>query len=59
MATVSFDKNIVINESEAVSMLVDSLISDEPREINKELASSSEIERGKQLLTQCLSLSRN
>jgi hypothetical protein len=59
MATVSFDKNIVINEPEAVSMLVDSLLSDEPREINKELASSSEIERGEQLLIQCLSLSRN
>ena len=59
MATVSFDKNIVINEPEAVSMLVDSLLSDEPREINKELASSREIERGEQLLTQCLSLSRN
>ena len=59
MATVSFDKKFEINEPEAVTKLVDSLLNDEPRNINKKLASSSEIARGEQLLIQCLSLSKN
>ena len=59
MATVSFDKNIVIREPDAVSKLVDSLIHDKPREINKQLASPSERERGRQLLKQCLSRSKS
>lgn len=56
MATVSFDKNIVVSEPEAISQLVESLLEDEPRQINRELASSSEKTRGEQLLIQCLSL---
>ena len=59
MATVSFDKNIVINEPDAVKRLVDSLLSDKPREINRQLASPSEIARGERLLKQCLSRSKN
>ena len=59
MATVSFDKSIIIREPEAVSQLVDSLLYDEPREVKKELASANEIVRGEQLLRQCLSNSGN
>ena len=59
MATVSFDKNVVIEEPEAVSLLVNSLLNDEPRKIDKKLASQNEIERGEKLLIQCLSRSKN
>jgi len=59
MATVSFDKNIVINEPDAVKKLVDSLLNDKPREIDKQLASYSEIARGEQLLRKCLSRSKS
>ena len=59
MATVSFDKNFVIEEPEAVDRLVDSLLSDKPRKINKNLISPEEIERGEQLLELCLSHSKN
>ena len=59
MATVSFDKNIVIKEPDAVQKIVNSLLNDKPREINKQLASPIEIARGEQLLKQCLSRSKN
>ena len=59
MATVSFDKNVVINEPESVSILVDLLLNDVPRAPNKQLASPREREEGELLLTQCLSLSKN
>ena len=59
MATVSFDKNIIINEPDAVKKLVDSLLGDKPRKIDKQLASPTEIARGEQLLKQCLSRSKN
>ena len=55
MATVSFDKNIVVSEPEAISRLVDSLLNDSPRNIDRELASPNETARGERLLTQCLS----
>ena len=59
MATVSFDKSIVVTEPEAVSILVNSLLSDEPRTSNRQLASQREREKGELLLTQCLSLSKD
>ena len=59
MATVSFDKNIVIDEPAEVSMLVNSLLNDKPRKIDKTLASPSEIVRGEDLLKLCLSLSKD
>ena len=59
MATVSFDKNVVIKEPEAVSILIDSLLNDIPRTINKQLSSESEREKGELLLVQCLSLSKD
>ena len=59
MATVSFDKNIVIKEPDAVKKLVDSLLNDKPREIDRQLASPTELARGEQLLRQCLSRSKN
>ena len=55
MATVSFDKSIIIKEQEAVSKLVDSLVTGNIRNIDKELASPSEIARGEQRLKQYLS----
>ena len=59
MATVSFDKNFVIEEPEAVTMLVESLLNDKPREICNEVVTLKEIEGGEQLLRQCLSRSKN
>ena len=59
MATVSFDKNIVIKEQDAVSKLVDALINDKARKIDKQLASPSEMMRGEQKLKQYLSLFKN
>lgn len=59
MATVSFDKNFVIEEPEAVTMLVESLLNDKPREISNEVVTLKEIEGGEQLLRQCLSRSKN
>jgi len=59
MATVSFDKNIVIKEQDAVSRLVDALINDKPRTIDKQLASPSEMIRGEQKLKQYLSHFKN
>ena len=59
MATVSFDKNFVIEEPEAVTMLVESLLNDKPREISNDVVTLKEIEGGEQLLRQCLSRSKN
>ena len=57
MATVSFDKSVVIEEPEAIDRLVDSLLNDEPRKVSENLLSEQDKERGEQLLVQCLSLS--
>ena len=57
MATVSFDKSVVIDEPEAVDRLVDSLLNDEPRKVSENLLSEQDKERGEQLLIQCISLS--
>ena len=54
MATVSFDKNIIIKEKEAVSKLVDALIDSTVRKIDKKLASPAEIARGEEKLKQYL-----
>ena len=57
MATVSFDKSVVIEEPEAVDRLVDSLLNDEPLKVSENLLSEQEKERGERLLIQCLSRS--
>ena len=57
MATVSFDKSVVIEEPEAVDRLVDSLLNDEPLNVSDNLLSEQEKERGERLLIQCLSRS--
>ncbi|MBE3554854.1 MAG: hypothetical protein IMW85_07680 [Thermicanus sp.] len=55
MATVSFNKNIVIKEPEAVDRLVKVLTSKEVKPINRKLASDEAMARGEKLLNQCLS----
>ncbi|NLI93739.1 MAG: hypothetical protein GX434_16575 [Peptococcaceae bacterium] len=55
MATVSFDKNIVIREPEAIERLVEVLSSKEAKPINKKLASDEAMAKGEELLKQCLS----
>ena len=45
MATVSFDKSVVIEEPEAVNRLVDSLLNDEPRRVSENLLSEQDTER--------------
>ena len=55
MATVSFDKIVTIEEPEAIAKLVDSLLCDEPRKIDKQLMSTAAIAEGEQRLKQCLS----
>ena len=59
MATVSFDKNIVIKEPEAIEKLVEVLSSKEAKPINRKLASDEAMARGEELLKQCLSRSKN
>ena len=59
MATVSFDKNIIINEPKAVSELIDALVNDKSRKVDKQLASPSETARGEEKLRQYLSLLKN
>jgi hypothetical protein len=59
MATVSFDKNVIITEPDAVQKLVDSLLNDKPRTIDRELTSPTEVARGEQLLKQYLSRSKS
>jgi len=58
MATVSFDKNIVIKEPEAIERLVEVLSSKEVKPINRKLASDEAMARGEKLLEQCLSHSK-
>lgn len=58
MATVSFDKNIVIKEPEAVERLVEVLSSKEAKPINRKLASDEAMARGEKSLKQCLSHSK-
>jgi len=55
MATVSFDKNVVIEEPESVNRLVDSLLNDEPRRVSENILTEQDAERGEKLLIQCLS----
>jgi hypothetical protein len=55
LATVSFDKNVIISEPPAIDKLVASLLEDEARKIDNRLASPSETARGEELLRQCLS----
>ena len=57
MATVSFDKSVVIKEPEAVNRLIDSLLNDEPRRVSENLFTEQNAERGERLLIQCLSRS--
>ncbi|KKM12978.1 hypothetical protein SY88_00750 [Clostridiales bacterium PH28_bin88] len=59
MATVSFDKNIVIKEPEAVEKLVEVLSSKDVKPVNRELASVKAMARGEQILRRCLSRSKN
>jgi len=59
MTTVSFDKNIIISEQEAVSELIDALVNDKSRKIDKHLASPSETARCEQKLEQYLSHFKN
>ena len=59
MATVSFDKDIVIKEPEAVDKLVNVLSSEEVKSVNKKLASDEAMARGEELLKQCLSRSKS
>jgi hypothetical protein len=59
MATVSFDKNIIINEPEAVSELIDALVNDKSRKIDRQLASPTETARGEQKLERYLSHLKN
>ena len=54
MATVSFDKNVVINEPQAINRLVNSLKNEPARKVNRQLASDEEMKRSEQLLSQCL-----
>ncbi|NLI14102.1 MAG: hypothetical protein GX425_16175 [Peptococcaceae bacterium] len=59
MATVSFDKNIVVKEPEAIERLVEVLSSSkEAKPINRKLASDEAMARGEKLLKQCLSHSK-
>lgn len=55
MATDSFDKNIVIKETEAIEKLVQVLSSKEVKPVDKTLASDESMARGVKLLKQCLS----
>jgi hypothetical protein len=59
VATISFDKNIVIKEPEAVEKLVEALSSNDIKPINKELTSAEAMARSEKLLKRCLSRSKN
>ncbi|MBF7081846.1 hypothetical protein IT084_02510 [Desulfallas sp. Bu1-1] len=59
MATVSFDKNIVIKEPEAVEKLVEALSSKDVKPVNKKFASAEAMAKGEEVLKRCLSLSKN
>ncbi|MFZ5591422.1 MAG: hypothetical protein ACOY81_06415 [Bacillota bacterium] len=58
MATVSFDKNIVIEEPGAIETLVEMLLSsdnDDVKPIDRTLASPEAMARGEEILKLCLS----
>ena len=59
MATVSFDKNIVIKEPEAIEKLVEVLSSSDVQPIKRKLASPGTMARGEEILKRCLSHSRD
>lgn len=59
MATISFDKNIVIKEPEAVEKLVEALSTEEVKLINKDLTSAEAMARSEEILKRCLSHSKN
>jgi hypothetical protein len=59
MATVSFDKNIIIREPEAVEKLVEVLSSEDVKPVNQKLTSAEAMARGEEILRRCLSLSKN
>ncbi len=59
MATVSFDKNIVIKEKEAVGKLTEVLMTGQVKPFNRELASAEAMARGEDLLIKCLSRSND
>jgi hypothetical protein len=59
MATVSFDKNIVIKEPEAVDRLVKSFSEKNVRPVKRELASDEAMARSEDILRLCLSRSKN
>lgn len=59
MATISFDKNVIVREPEAVEKLIEALSSKDVKIINKKLASAEAMARGEELLKRCLSLSKN
>jgi hypothetical protein len=59
VATISFDKNIVIKEPEAVEKLVEALSSNDIKSINKELTSAEAMARSEELLRRCLSRLKN
>ena len=58
MATVSFDKNIVIKEPKAVDLLVQSLLENNIRPVKQELASDAAMARSEDILKSCLSRSK-
>ncbi|HVI43077.1 MAG TPA: hypothetical protein VM577_20915 [Anaerovoracaceae bacterium] len=56
MATSSFDKNIVITEPEAINRLVNSLLNDEPKEIDTKWLDQESEERGRKALRHFMSV---
>jgi hypothetical protein len=59
MAIVSFNKNFVISEKEAVSKLIEVLLSGQVKPIHRELASAEVMARGEELLIKSLSRSND
>ena len=56
MATVSFDKSVIVKEPQAIDRLVASLKSGKAKKAKKELVSDTEMQRSEKLLKQCLHL---
>jgi len=59
MATISFDKNVIIREPEAVEKLIEVLLSKDVKPVNRKLASAEAMARGEEVIKRCLSLSKN
>lgn len=59
MATISFDKNVIIREPEAVEKLINVLLSKDVKPVNRKLASVEAMARGEEILKRCLSFSKN